>query len=64
MEGFFSEIGPFIFLNSTSKNLTNNQFSWVEFAHLLFIETPSKVGKPICKFAYQIKGFSVNPQPL
>jgi cathepsin A (carboxypeptidase C) len=44
MEGFISEIGPYVFEHSNSTLLTENPYSWNKIAHLLFFEVPSGVG--------------------
>jgi carboxypeptidase C (cathepsin A) len=45
MEGFASEIGPFVFLHDDSTQLEFNPHSWNQNAHLLFFEAPAGVGK-------------------
>ena len=45
MEGFLSELGPFVFMNQTSRIIEKNPYSWNRVAHVLFIESPAGVGE-------------------
>ena len=44
MEGLFSEIGPFVFLDGNSTTPKFNKYSWNKAAHIMFLESPAGVG--------------------
>ena len=60
MEGFVSEIGPYVFLYDNSTKLEVNPYSWNQHSHLLFLEAPAGVGKTLSLCL----GFSINEQSL
>lgn len=45
LNGMFSEVGPLVFSKEDSSNFEFNSYRWNRVSNVLFLESPSIVGK-------------------